>query len=310
MSVLVPIRQACAGACTKCNSLNPQCRVGVLDLPPDEAIALFEALSDPRFQAGAADDQDRLIDVAARVAEDYRAGFPSLSAQISTLRRDIRPNGLVVINSLPVVHDSQRTVAVVGAILGRLTRFADEGNYIIAIKEQLTQSGDRPSFANSRPFFLHIDRSYAPEPPEYFGMHAVWNNQGEGGRSTFCDINLATRFLTPEVLHELQLPNFLFPAPAHCRGGERVCESILTQDGDGWRVRFRRDNLASKTRAGIEAVIALIQAMNRATFEMMLSTNSIVLINNRTFLHGRTAFVASGDAHTPRHLNRAYISSH
>jgi hypothetical protein len=220
--------------------------------------------------------------------------------------------GVGLVRGLPRDDDPTCLGAIVGATLGPIVKYPGEGDWIIAIKEDAARQDARPSFANAREFFLHTDLSYAPTPPEYFAMQSVINNPGEGGISVFCDSASVLDALDSADIDELHKPQFIFPAPPHYEGVSSVTLPILTPRS-GWtrsRVRFRRDNLRSETRPGISAVIALIQAMSRSTFEILLDSGTVALIDNHRILHGRTAFVGSADSaikRPPRHLKRMYI---
>jgi alpha-ketoglutarate-dependent taurine dioxygenase len=218
-------------------------------------------------------------------------------------------SGLVVLTDVPEGRDPLVTIAVLGRLLGPITRYEGEGSHIIEIKDDPAQDGGRPSFANSREFFLHTDLSYAPEPPPYLLMHSITNESSEGGFSLFADIDDILGSLATDAIAELSKAQFMFPAPSHYRGTSVVTFPILVQNGgDTALVRFRRDNLRANTRAGIRAVISLLGAMQEHTIEHHLKAGSVVMVPNRRYLHGRTAYVASKAARRPRHLNRMYVS--
>lgn len=256
-------------------------------------------------------NQEELVKSASSQAKLAEVEIPDLVANVRQLRNLRNSPGLIVLEHLPKVKDPRRLILIVGSILGSVGRESNEGDYVIAIKEQQTKPGERPSFKNAREFYFHTDLSYVSEPPLFLLMHSVVNNEGEGGLSLFADIEVVTKKLSALDIAELQKPQFLFPAPSHYKGGGVVQFPILTQtaEGEGWRLRFRRDNLRAETRTGMEAVVQLVKAINNSAEEVMLQTDSLVLLDNQSFLHGRTAF-AGGSQTTkePRHLNRTYVS--
>jgi len=256
-------------------------------------------------------NQQTLVETATVQAHLASEEIPKLVENIKQLRNLRNSPGLIVLEHLPKVKDPRRLILIIGSILGRIAREANEGDYVIAIKEQQTKPGERPSFKNAREFYFHTDLSYVPEPPLFLLMHSVVNSTGEGGLSLFADIEIVTQMLSALDIAELQKSQFLFPAPPHYKGGGVVQFPILTQTSEDevWRLRFRRDNLRAETRTGIEAVVQLIKAIDASAEEVMLQTDSLVLLDNQSFLHGRTAFAGGGHStKEPRHLNRTYAA--
>src|SRR5665213_301397 len=131
------------------------------------------------------DGQQKLVETAAAMAQLASGELPKLVENIKQLRNLRNSPGLIVIEHLPKVKDPRRLILIVGSILGQIAREANEGDYVIAIKEQQTKPGERPSFKNAREFYFHTDLSYVPEPPLFLLMHSVVNNPGEGGLSLF-----------------------------------------------------------------------------------------------------------------------------
>jgi len=280
-------------------------------LSEHESACLAKACADERLHAANSEDQQAVVNACQAIVQSVEHEASGLVAVIRSLRELRTSPGLVVLEGLPTVEDSRRLIILLGSVLGNLLKYPNEGDYVIAIKEKQTKPGERPSFQNAREFYFHTDLSYTENPPRYLMMHAVVNKPGEGGISLFADIDRVAKNLSPLDINELQKPQFLFPAPPHYKGGGTVKLPILTQDelSGVWRLRFRRDNLRAETRPGVDAVVQLVRAINECAEEVMLVSGSMVMLDNQSFLHGRTAFAGSGEAtHEPRHLNRAYAS--
>jgi L-asparagine oxygenase len=195
-------------------------------------------------------------------------------------------------------------------MLGTVVRFENEGDYLIEVKEDptLADKSGRPGFASSGEFFLHTDLSYVESPPQFMCLHSVANDAREGGFSEFADVVDAARTLDDQTVAGLQEQQYGFPAPKHYKGGGEVLQAILSKSGrrEPYEIRFRRDNLNAKTRDGICNVARLVEALSSSMTEVFLEPNSMVIVDNRRVLHGRTAFV-SGLAREPRHINRLYF---
>lgn len=255
-------------------------------------------------------DQEHLAEAATRVAAESTMTLPALSSTIGRLRESQGTVGLLALQNLPKVSDPRRLIAFIGGLLGNISRYENEGDFIIPIKEKVTIPGERPSFQNAQEFSLHTDLSYASNPPDFLAMHSIVNNSSQGGYSVFCDVEEAINYLTKESTEELQKPIYLFPTPSHYQGGSIRSTPILTRDrvGGMWNIRFRRDGLRSLSRSGISAVADLLKAFSQASFEATLAPDTLVIVNNKAFLHGRTAFLSAEHANEARYLNRIYIN--
>jgi alpha-ketoglutarate-dependent taurine dioxygenase len=238
---------------------------------------------------------------------------PSLEPLRTALRRliDDADLSVLLVTNCPPTADQAVLALLVCSLLGPVIRYAKEGDYVIAIKDDPAMHSTRPSFADAREFFGHTDLSYVVEPPPFFCLQSVHNNPTEGGLSVFCGVADIIPRLSKDNLAELQESQFLFPAPSHyVSGGDDVARfPILTHNDSGWHIRFRRDGLRSQSRAGITAVVDLIEAVNAASVEVMLEAGVIALISNQTALHGRTAFASSATSSEGRHINRVYVGA-
>ncbi len=232
----------------------------------------------------------------------------NLTYEIKKLIDDQENLGLLFINQLPTVTDPMYLIAVIGSLLGDICKYDGEGDFIISIKNRVSKDVERPSFQNSREFYLHTDLSYVFSPPEFLLLHSISNNPDEGGFSIFCDIENVVKYIDDKNLFELTKSNYIFQAPNHFKGSSEVQFPILEIKDNLWKVRFRRDSLRSKTRDGIDALCNLIKAYQICHFEIPLYQNSIAIVNNRMFLHGRTAFLSDFKNVKPRSLNRLYVN--
>lgn len=250
-------------------------------------------------------DQEALV----KAASD--AVLPSALAPLSVELRDPRAGAtaqLTVLVDVPTPENPLALLTTIGCLLGRVVRYEGEGSHIIEIKDDPNQDGSRPSFANSREFFFHTDLSYVPDPPPFLVMHSLSNDPGEGGLSLFASVDDLVASLSARTIEELSTRQFQFPAPSHYRGASVVTFPVLSNvPTAGPTIRFRRDNLRAESRAGIKAVIDLVDAMQMHGVEYHLSAGSVALVANQRFLHGRTAYVSSAAAKQPRHLNRMYV---
>jgi len=284
--------------------LNDQEQSAVLELTQSS-----DSSSDVAIQA----DQVSIVNAAVKLIPAARERIPDFYELIRRLREDHTSPGRIILQRLPKARDPKTLIALIGSLLGMPTKYDGEGDFIIEIKEQSSNLGERPSFKNAKEFYLHTDLSYAPTPPRFLLMHSIANAQGDGGASLFCGIEDTLTQLSALDIEELRKPQFIFPAPPHYAGTREVQFSILTQNATSgaWRLRFRRDNLRVLSRSGIEALTQLIRAFDKVSEQVFLPTDSLILLDNATQLHGRTAFagtVAPSSLGQQRHLNRLYVN--
>jgi hypothetical protein len=219
------------------------------------------------------------------------------------------PWGLALLKNVPHGPDPRRSLLLLTETLGTVVRYQNEGDYIIEIKQDRTITGsERPGFNNCKEFFPHTDLSYVDEPPTFLCLHSIQNHVNLGGVSQFVDIADITPHLSAVALSELQREVFLFPPPRHYIDGRSSPRSILKREkwGSGYSIRFRRDDLRSITRPGIDAVIDLCHTIQERMIEIFLEPNTLAIINNRRALHGRTAFTGDHPMMS-RQINRLYF---
>lgn len=282
----------------------------VYTLTREEQNHLLEACKEVHQNAYFLNQED-LVKKSEIVSKEFGSKLIDLKQSIQNLKNPIKPIGLLIIKGLPVYTDPKTLSSILGFYLGDVVKYPGEGDYIIEIKEQETKAGERPSFKDSKEFYLHSDLSYVETPPHYFFLQSIVNDTSHGGISTFCDIKEAVSQLSNLAMLELLKNQFEFPAPKHFKGVDFVRFPILFRYANhiDYSIRFRRDNLRSLTRSGIDAIIELTKILRSTSFELPLEDNTLAIIDNWAYLHGRTAFNNSGSLPTKqRWLNRTYVN--
>ncbi len=301
--------------CSCPNNYDERRSMDVLDIdlettPIAPTIRELDASSD--WEAIDQNNLEQLVATARRLVstiDDRSDGYPLTADLRVLLARANSPWGLAILHNLPTQDDPRRSFLLLAELMGRVVRFEDEGDYVIEIKEDpRSVVGGRPAFTNAREFFPHTDLSYIDEPPVFFCLHSINNDERQGGLSEFVDVAEIAKSLEPHQINILGRPDFLFPAPKHFRGGSAVRKPILSPHHAGPdQVRFRRDNLRCATREGIDAVVALCRKIQQTMIEVFLTPGSVAVIDNKRVLHGRTAFLGGAAAKIPRHINRLYF---
>jgi alpha-ketoglutarate-dependent taurine dioxygenase len=254
---------------------------------------------------------ERLADRDPETVATARFTHPIELLQLERELRDPESGAaerLFILTGMPGAPDPRHALTVLGRLLGPIiVKHTGEGDYIVEIRDDPTRAGERPFFANSREFFPHTDFSYVPDPPPFVVMHSLANDPGQGGTSLFTDCEEVAAALASDTVAELARPQFRFTAPEHFDGPPLEWAPVLTRDNGKVRIRFRRDKVQANTRSGSDALDDLATAIQAHTVEHHLAPGTVALVDNRRFLHGRTAFVPSIETDRPRHINRMYV---
>lgn len=201
--------------------------------------------------------------------------------------------GFSIIDEIPLQENSPWLSACITSLLGTIRKEYSHGVWIKEIKYQkeAAHQGLRPSANNSEDFFLHTDLSYTKHAPKYFTISAIANAKQIGGASTVCPLINIMQRLSSETIEELCKASFIFPAPKYFKKNHDQIDAILALDETGnYHIRFRRDGIKALTKSGIMAVKQLIKVINDIYESYFLETDSMMIINNTTCLHGRQSF--------------------
>jgi lysine 2,3-aminomutase len=281
----------------------PMDKVPRFVLPEEERALLGRCCA----EIGSREDRDVLVAGCRERAEALRFGMPRLAAKIGEAMRAKGSAGLLRIVDLPAGVAPEPLSVLLACLLGTPVKEHDLGPWIKEIKMEEGFVYSRPSARDSREFFLHTDLSYSSSPPPFFLLHSLVNSPRNGGMTTLCALQSLLDRLSEETLRQLALPQFIFPVPSYYPGDAPVTSPVLLTAPDGSRwIRFRRDGLRSTTWNGMAAVAELLEAIAGQTLETHLESGSALLIDNRRWLHGRTAFLPQAGHGEGRHLHQVY----
>jgi lysine 2,3-aminomutase len=252
-------------------------------------------------------DRERLVAGCRERGAALRSALPRLAARIGAAMRDGCSEGLLRLIDLPDGVSPEALSLLLAGLLGEPVREHAQGPWIKEIKVDEEFVYSRPSARDAREFFLHTDLSYSSSPPPFFLLHSLVNSPSNGGMTTLCPLAGLLGRLSEEAVRQLALPQFLFPVPSYYPGDGPVTSAVLQTAPDGSRwIRFRRDGLRSTTWAGMAAVGELLDAIVEQSLETHLESGSVLLIDNRRWLHGRTAFLPAAGRGEGRHLHQVY----
>lgn len=201
------------------------------------------------------------------------------------------------------VRGEQQLVQLV-ARLGQLVPHRDSCPSGITVLTDRGESRPRPGFAgfSHRALEPHTDCAGRPRPP-LLVMTVCVRQAERGGAFVLVDgraVHDDLAATAPEALADLSARRgAYFGGPAGIVGN-------VFERGPGCLVglRLRRDELARFAPLTQRWLVLLAQAIHRHTITLPATTGGGYVVNNRRWLHGRTAFTG------PRTVYRAHVDPH
>ncbi len=214
------------------------------------------------------------------------------------------------------IKHEKNILRVVVNCIGHSVVFEGEGNDdmgdVSVIKPSRAIVSGETSFKTSNEFFPHTDMSYADNPPDFMTLYIGQTDQLRRAQSVFSSVDAAVKLLEPETITELLKEQFNFKLPNRANQRDQssfVQGAVLKDIGNGhYHVRFRRDTLSAQNNTATEALDKLKQAFGAVSFGYVAQPGTIMIVDNRRVLHGRSPFIASHDD-DDRYVLRAYASA-
>ncbi|MET7483856.1 TauD/TfdA family dioxygenase [Streptomyces sp. NPDC005538] len=149
------------------------------------------------------------------------------------------------------------------------------------------RSGTADTFSlRTGPAPLHTDAAYSPQPEDVVCLFTV-RPAADGGHSRLLPAREAILGLPGGTLAELRSPVWRWSTPGVFRTPERRVAGYPVLEGAD-RMRWRSDNLLSAGRC--RDFFAAHVERHPAVVELPSLPDSVLIVDNRTVLHGRTAF--------------------
>ncbi|WP_083898126.1 TauD/TfdA family dioxygenase [Nocardia vinacea] len=217
--------------------------------------------------------------------------------------RDLESNGFCVLSGINVADDDELISAA--SLFGTPSAIGN-GNPSRLISEIAIQSASESSLHSENwvKFDLHTDSTGYPRPHSVIVMGCL-KAARDGGESILLLVDSIISSLPADTRRLLQVPLFEF-VPAVGWSGHRLITTVLSERGEHWRIRWRRDVMSALSRRAEDALLAMGAAIDATSPKRIkLQTNDVLIVDNRRCLHGRAAFGESSD----RHLRRIKMSS-
>ncbi|HEV2783173.1 MAG TPA: TauD/TfdA family dioxygenase [Actinophytocola sp.] len=242
-------------------------------------------------------------------------------------RRDSGSDGFLLLHGLPVCEERlpatpvmaesvQRfsshpasMLALVGLQLGELVAYREEKSGAL-VQDVVPVPGMESSQSNSgsTELELHVENAFHPNRPDFVCLLCLRPDHDRVAGLRIAACRRAVDRLTERTRRVLHQPRFVTTPPASF--GDRVIAAIPHAILDGCpddpdlRVDFASTQPSDEEAA--RAMIELRKALLDVQTTLVLEAGDLAVVDNRTAVHGRTAFRPRYD-NGDRWLQRAYI---
>ena len=155
---------------------------------------------------------------------------------------------------------------------------------------------------------MHTETAFHPWRPEVVLLLCVRSDSNAG--TSIASLPDIIPMLSTETIRTLHLPEFITRIDESFQSGEQQDREILTPilfDG-ATSITYDRALMKAVTDTGRRALQALSDAIDKVKTNIYLKTGEVLVLNNRTAVHGRTPFKARYDG-TDRWLKRVMVST-
>lgn len=171
-----------------------------------------------------------------------------------------------------------------------------------------TDEGRQISTSSQTVLEMHTETAFHPWRPEVVLLLCMRDDPNAG-------TNIATlpniiENLDEEIIRILHLPEFTTRIDESFQSDSQPDKELLTPIlfDNASSMTYDRALMKSLTDAGRKALNAFSEAIDKVKETVFLKTGEILVLNNRTAVHGRTPFKARYDG-TDRWLKRAMVST-
>ncbi|KAJ0421544.1 Clavaminate synthase-like protein [Aspergillus carlsbadensis] len=159
-------------------------------------------------------------------------------------------------------------------------------------------------------FPWHTDCSYEAEPPRFFALHVLQEDQCGGGVLSVLQVDSLLRHLSPSTKQALAVPEFKIHVPPEFIKADdelSIVGNLLSPGPQSHHLRLREDivsPLTDRAKVAMDELGCVLRGPQIETNVVhlepaFLAKRSIILIDNRRWLHARS------DVRDPRrHLRR------
>jgi gamma-butyrobetaine dioxygenase len=227
------------------------------------------------------------------------ARVPEAAVVLDAIRAGLADEGAVLLRDVPVASDTL-LVLLGTAAASAITSEVNSDNLVDHVTPAATDRDTLCAQNLRSEMLLHTDASAHRLPPDFVGL-ACAANEGHGGGSLLLDIDDAVAVLSAageeDSIEDLQEP-YPFVHPQHQHKPPVLAPVLSRRADEGFRVRYRKENLETGVRLAGQSVTAGQRAglgtlakcfeSGITTIERRLETGDYLLFDNTRYLHGRT----------------------
>lgn len=155
---------------------------------------------------------------------------------------------------------------------------------------------------------MHTETAFHPWRPEVVLLLCL-RSDSNAGTNIACLPDIVA-ILDKETIRALHLPEFVTRIDESFQSPEQPDKELLTPIffDNATSMTYDRALMTAVTDAGKNALKALSDAIDKVKTTVYLKTGEVLVLNNRTAVHGRTPFKARYDG-TDRWLKRVMVST-
>lgn len=190
-----------------------------------------------------------------------------------------------VILSLAFPDPESRALLALASALGQPHPHSASGEILWDVRPSVA-SGLGPRSQTSLPFPLHTDCAFEDPTPRFIGLQVIRRDSKGGGVSLLVDGLQALELLAPGQRQTLTR-DYLFRVPKEFYKGVWQARLPIVHQG---ALRYRREIIDESecSEEQLEALSRFEEILTQQARELSLDESSILLLDNRRFLHGRT----------------------
>lgn len=205
-------------------------------------------------------------------------------------------------------HISEFNLTIIGSMLGDTVTYEhlNNGAMFHDVCPLKAQEDALSSRGSKLLLHLHSDLAFHPHMPDYLLLFCLRQNQ-EIVPTSLSSIRLAMKDLTSQQINLLRQPLFkIYVDDSFTSEKKFRISPILTGPTNTPFIKLDADLMKGITNEAQQALQALITALKNHIEPVALKPGDLLIIDNKTAVHGRNSFKAKFDG-TDRWYQRVYV---
>ncbi|CAM3577963.1 TauD/TfdA family dioxygenase [Kibdelosporangium persicum] len=264
----------------------------------------------------------------AAAGEAWEETPPMLRQAVRTFRRDSGRHGTLLLRGLPLGSDPlpptpnadnsvQRTATCPAAVLMMVASglgdpvafMAEKSGALVQDVVPVPDKETSQSNAGSVPLMFHTENAFHAHRPDYVLLNCLRADQDGSAGLRVVSVRALLPYLDDRTREALWAEEFVTEPPpsfATRAGAEGVPHAVLHGHEDDPEIRVDLVATRPMTRRAGSALARLRDCCEAVSLSVYLSPGDLVVVDNRSALHGRSAFRARYDGYD-RWLQRTFV---